>query len=89
MLIPIYILFALVILGLPFNESYERLHYAPEAHISRQIKFTTQAAVGFSTAIHNFCDLVRLRRPLSTNVYLCPVLAVAGGSVSGGALTRL
>lgn len=61
----------------------------PRPHIPRQIKFTTQAAVGFSTAIHSFCDLVRLRRPLSTNVYLCPVLAVAGGSVSGGALTRL
>lgn len=74
---------------MPLYESYERLCHAPKLHILRQIKFTTQSAVGFSTAIQSFCDLVRTHRSLETAVFLCQVLAVGGGSVFGVMLTRL
>lgn len=89
MLSPIYILFALVVLGMPFYESYERLHHPPDTHIPKQIKFTAQSTVGFSTAIHSFCDLARLRRSSDSSAFLCPALAVGGGSAFGAAMTRL
>lgn len=89
MLSPIYILFVLVVLGMPFYESYERLYHPSETHIPRQIKFTTQSTVGFSTAIHSFCDVARLRRSSETSAFVCPALAVGGGSFFGAAMTRL
>lgn len=84
---PIYILFALLILGVPFYQSFERLYHASEAHIPRQIKFTTQSAVRSSTAIQRFCDLFVTRRSLATTVFLCPVHTVGGGGVFGAVLT--
>jgi hypothetical protein len=56
-----YVVFALLVFGVPIYERYERTHY-PNDGIPTRLKWTAQLALGSTTATNSVCRIVSVLR---------------------------
>lgn len=86
----VFIIFAILVFGVPFYERYERRHHSDNP-IPTQIKWTAQVALGSAAAAYSVCRIVTLMRGSNPNTiagsFFCSSTGVAAGAMSGNVMS--